>query len=46
MCGSRGLGAVKRTMLSLVGLGSNSEYLVHNLTCGCCIIKAEAAAVK
>ena len=27
--GTRGLGAVKRTALSLIGLGSVSDHLVH-----------------
>ncbi|KAI7840515.1 hypothetical protein COHA_005814 [Chlorella ohadii] len=31
--GSRGMGAVKSTFMSLVGLGSVSGYLVHNMHC-------------
>lgn len=31
--GSRGMGSVKSTLMSLVGLGSVSGYLVHNLSC-------------
>jgi nucleotide-binding universal stress UspA family protein len=31
--GSRGMGAVKSTFMSMVGLGSVSGYLVHNLHC-------------
>ncbi|PSC72425.1 universal stress [Micractinium conductrix] len=31
--GSRGMGAVKSTLMSLVGLGSVSGYLVHHLHC-------------
>jgi nucleotide-binding universal stress UspA family protein len=31
--GNRGMGAVKRTLLNLVGLGSVSDYVVHNCHC-------------
>ncbi|KAL4424950.1 hypothetical protein ABPG77_009679 [Micractinium sp. CCAP 211/92] len=31
--GSRGMGAVKSTLMSLVGLGSVSAYLVHHMQC-------------
>ena len=31
VCGSRGLGAFKRTILAAVGMGSTSDYLCHHL---------------
>ncbi|KAK9811329.1 hypothetical protein WJX72_001929 [[Myrmecia] bisecta] len=33
LVGSRGLGSFKRSILSLVGLGSVSEYVAHNAPC-------------
>lgn len=31
VCGSRGLGTIKRAMLSAIGLGSTSDHLCHHL---------------
>lgn len=45
--GSRGMGAVKSTFMSLVGLGSVSAYLVHHLHCPvaiCCGREGDASA--
>ncbi|GFH25352.1 uncharacterized protein HaLaN_23297, partial [Haematococcus lacustris] len=36
--GSRGLGAVQRQLMNLVGLGSVSEYLAHNLHCALAVV--------
>ncbi len=45
MVGARGMGAFKRRMMSLVGLGSVSDYLVHHMTgCPVAIIKAQDQA--
>ena len=40
--GSRGMGSFKRSLMSFVGLGSVSDYCVHNLPCPVLVIKAEA----
>jgi len=37
--GSRGYGAVKRSLLSVVGLGSVSDYCVHNLHCPVLVVR-------
>ena len=37
--GSRGLGAVKRGLLSAVGLGSVSDHCVHALHCPTVVVK-------
>ncbi len=39
MAGCRGLGAVQRSLLSFVGLGSVSEYLAHNLHCALAVVR-------
>lgn len=39
--GSRDLGAAKRVLLPLVGLGSVSDYLVHKLHCAVAVVKGE-----
>jgi len=31
--GSRGMGATKSTIMSLVGLGSVSSYIMHHISC-------------
>lgn len=44
--GSRGMGAVKRALFSLVGLGSVSDWCAHNMSCPVIVIKgAEEPAV-
>lgn len=40
--GSRGMGSFKRSLMSFVGLGSVSDYCVHNLPCPVLVVKAEA----
>jgi hypothetical protein len=40
--GSRGMGSFKRSLMSFVGLGSVSDYCVHNLSCPVLVVKAEA----
>ncbi len=40
--GSRGMGSFKRSLMSFVGLGSVSDYCVHNLACPVLVVKAEA----
>jgi hypothetical protein len=40
--GSRGMGSFKRSLMGFVGLGSVSDYCVHNLGCAVAVIKAEA----
>jgi hypothetical protein len=40
--GSRGMGSFKRSLMNFVGLGSVSDYCVHNLPCPVLVIKAEA----
>eukprot|EP00884_Botryococcus_braunii_P006629 jgi/Botrbrau1/15968/Bobra.0294s0006.1 len=37
--GNRGLGAFKRSMMSLIGLGSVSDYCVHNSPAPVIIVK-------
>ena len=49
--GSRGLGALRRSLLDLVGLGSVSDYLVHHLQCPVLVVrhpedKGRIAAIK
>eukprot|EP00882_Tetradesmus_deserticola_P001213 GHRQ01001311.1.p1 GENE.GHRQ01001311.1~~GHRQ01001311.1.p1 ORF type:complete len:392 (+),score=155.98 GHRQ01001311.1:166-1341(+) len=39
--GSRGLGSFKRSLMGFAGLGSVSDYCVHNLSCAVAVIKAE-----
>jgi nucleotide-binding universal stress UspA family protein len=36
--GSRGMGAVKSTVMSVVGLGSVSDYLLHHLSITTCVV--------
>lgn len=43
MLGNRGLGALKRSMMSLIGLGSVSDYCVHNSPAPVIIVKSGAA---
>ncbi|KAL4434290.1 hypothetical protein ABPG75_000731 [Micractinium tetrahymenae] len=43
--GSRGMGAVKSTLMSLVGLGSVSGYLVHHLHCPVAICRGREGDV-
>lgn len=38
--GNRGLGAFKRSMMSLIGLGSVSDYCVHNSPAPVIIVKS------
>jgi len=40
--GSRGMGSFKRSLMGFVGLGSVSDYCVHNLPCPVLVVKAEA----
>lgn len=40
--GSRGMGSFKRSLMGFVGLGSVSDYCLHNLACAVAVIKAEA----
>eukprot|EP00878_Enallax_costatus_P005041 GHUV01005301.1.p1 GENE.GHUV01005301.1~~GHUV01005301.1.p1 ORF type:complete len:255 (+),score=93.35 GHUV01005301.1:104-868(+) len=42
LLGSRGMGSFKRSLMGFVGLGSVSDYCVHNLSCAVAVIKAEA----
>ncbi len=37
--GSRGMGAIKRSLMSFVGLGSASDFCAHNLHCALCVVK-------
>lgn len=37
--GTRGYGAMRSAMLSVVGLGSVSQYLAHNLSCPTLLVK-------
>lgn len=39
--GSRGMGSFKRSVMNFVGLGSVSDYIVHNLHNVVAVIKAE-----
>lgn len=39
--GSRGMGSFKRSLMGFVGLGSVSDYCVHNLPCAVAVVKAE-----
>lgn len=39
VCGSRGLGAVKRALLSIVGLGSVSAALAHAAPCAVVVVR-------
>jgi hypothetical protein len=36
------MGSFKRSLMGFVGLGSVSDYCVHNLGCAVAVIKAEA----
>lgn len=38
--GSRGMGAAKRAMSAFFGLGSVSDYVVHNVPCPAMIYKS------
>ncbi len=40
--GSRGMGSFKRSLMGFVGLGSVSDYCVHNMPCAVAVVKAEA----
>lgn len=40
--GSRGMGALKATLMSCVGLGSVSAYCLHHLACPVCMVRGEA----
>lgn len=42
--GSRGMGAVKRALFSLVGLGSVSDWCAHNMTCPVIVVKGKGEA--
>lgn len=37
--GSRGIGSMQRSMLSLVGLGSVSDYMARHLDCATLVVK-------
>mmetsp|Transcript_64861 Transcript_64861/g.204851 ORF Transcript_64861/g.204851 Transcript_64861/m.204851 type:complete len:175 (-) Transcript_64861:145-669(-) len=39
--GSRGMGTVKRGLMDLVGMGSISDYCVHNLHCPVVVVKPD-----
>eukprot|EP00879_Flechtneria_rotunda_P002541 GHRR01002740.1.p1 GENE.GHRR01002740.1~~GHRR01002740.1.p1 ORF type:complete len:388 (+),score=116.25 GHRR01002740.1:178-1341(+) len=39
--GSRGMGSFKRSLMSFVGLGSVSDYCVHNAACPVAVVKAD-----
>ena len=42
--GSRGMGAVRRALFSLVGLGSVSDWCATNMTCPVIVVKNGAMA--
>eukprot|EP00798_Chlamydomonas_sp_ICE-L_P024172 gene24172-9760_t len=42
--GCRGLGAVSRSVMSVLGLGSVSDYLVHNGPCPLVVVKSNPSA--
>lgn len=42
--GSRGMGSMKRSLMSLVGLGSVSDYVLHQLHVPVLVVHAGAAA--
>jgi len=42
--GSRGMGALHSSLMSLVGLGSVSDYLAHNLNCTLAVVRDTGAA--
>ena len=41
MIGSRGLGAFKRNLLSVIGLGSISDHLVHHCACPVLVVRPQ-----
>ncbi len=44
--GSRGMGAMKRALYSLVGLGSVSDWCAHNMTCPVIVVKGKEQGVE
>jgi nucleotide-binding universal stress UspA family protein len=44
--GNRGLGAMSRTMLSMVGLGSVSDYVLHHAHCPVTVVKTNEKTVE
>jgi len=45
--GSRGMGATKSTLMSLVGLGSVSNYCLHHLeSTAVCVVQGKEAVIK
>lgn len=44
--GSRGLGAVKRSLMSLVGLGSVVDYCSHHLKCPIMVVKTNTEEMQ
>ena len=43
--GSRGMGAMKRALYSLIGLGSVSDWCAHNMSCPIIVVKGKVEAV-
>jgi nucleotide-binding universal stress UspA family protein len=41
--GSRGLGSIKRSLMSLVGLGSVSDYCIHQLHVPVLVVRGDGA---
>ena len=44
VAGSRGIGSMTGSMMRLVGLGSVSDYLAHNLECAALLVKIPRTA--
>ena len=44
MLGSRGMGAAKSTLMSLVGLGSVSSYCLHHMNAPVCVVHGKDPA--
>jgi hypothetical protein len=42
VAGSRGMGAITRSLLGLVGMGSVSDYLAHSSPCPLVVVKGVA----
>ena len=43
--GSRGMGSMKSALMSLVGLGSVSEYCMHQAPCPVLVVKHDSLSV-
>lgn len=44
--GCRGLGSFKRSLMSMVGLGSVSDYCIHNVACPVVVVRADTPAAQ